>query len=74
MTRLIIFFYPVAKRLDNCLAVNNTTSPSPTKVACRVRGHTVTPAARGTWSLHEEDNEGVEQCSLRGPFPTTKAL
>lgn len=38
--------------LDNCLAVNNTTSPSPTKVACRVRGHTVAAAARGTYGVH----------------------
>lgn len=35
----------------------------------------MTPAARGTYGVHaEKDNEGVEQCSLRGPAPETKAL
>ena len=34
------------------LSVNNATSPSPAKVACRVRGHTATPAARGTYGVH----------------------
>lgn len=38
--------------LDNCPAVNNTTSPSPAKVSCRVRGHTVTPATRGTYGVY----------------------
>lgn len=38
--------------LDCCLAVNNTTSLSHKKVACRVGGRTVTPAARGTYGVH----------------------
>lgn len=40
--------------LDNWLAVNNTTSPTLAKVLCRVKGHMVTPAARGTYGVHTQ--------------------
>lgn len=49
---LIVFFHPAAKQSRQLPPVNNTASPSPTKVARRVRGHTVTPAARGTYGVH----------------------
>lgn len=55
--------------LDNCLAVNNTTTPPLTKVSQQVRGHNVTPATRGTYGAHMKRTMREWSNSVCGALP-----
>lgn len=67
------FFFVIAillpNSLDNRLAEDNTASPTLTKVACRVRGHVVTPAARGTYGVHMKRTMREWSNSVCGGLP-----